>query len=87
MLFPNLDLFKNSGFMPTVTSKQIMQSALELSESERSEVATAIIDSLDSCYEEEIDLVAEAQRREQAVDAGTAKYLNESEFLRGIQLG
>ena len=64
-----------------------MHSVLELTESERAEVAIAIIDSLDSDYVDGADLVAEAQRRERAVDAGTAKYLDESEFLAGIQRG
>jgi len=70
-----------------MTSNQIIHTVLGLSEHERAEVATVLIDSLDSGYVDEDELLAEGLRRERTAADGTARYLDESEFLAGIQRG
>ncbi|WP_269526982.1 addiction module protein [Coraliomargarita parva] len=70
-----------------MTSRQILDSILGLPENERAEIASALIDSLDTDRWTDGDLVAEAKRRERAVEEGSARYLDESEFHVGIRRG
>lgn len=51
---------------------------------DRAQFASALIDSLDVDTEDDTTLVDEALRRNQAVEEGKARYLNETEFRRGI---
>lgn len=67
-----------------MTSKQLLQSVLEMPSSDRAEIASALIDSLDSHPEDDATLIDEAQGRDRAVDEGKARYLDEAEFRRGI---
>jgi len=67
-----------------MTSKQLLQSVLEMPPVDRAEMASALIDSLDSGAEDDSMLMDEALRRDQAVEEGKARYLNEAEFRRTI---
>jgi hypothetical protein len=67
-----------------MTSKQVLQSVLEMPSIDRAEIASALIDSLDSAPEEDATLIDEARGRDQAVKEGKARYLDEAEFRRGI---
>jgi len=68
-----------------MTSKQLLQSVLEMPPAERAEMASALIDSLDVDPEDDFTLMDEALRRDRAVEEGQARYLDEAEFTRGIR--
>lgn len=51
---------------------------------DRAEIASALIDSLDANPEDDATLMDEALRRDQAVEEGKVRYLDEAEFRRGI---
>ena len=63
---------------------EILQSALKLPQDKRAEIANALIDSLDLEAKYDVELIAEAERREQAVQEGSSTYLSEHEFRQGI---
>ncbi len=67
-----------------MTSKQLLQSVLEMPSVDRAEIASALIDSLDAAPEDDATLIDEALVRDQAVEEGKARYLDEAEFRRGI---
>jgi hypothetical protein len=67
-----------------MTSKQVIQSVLEMPSIDRAEIASALIDSLDAAPEDDATLMDEALRRDQAVEEGKARYLDEAEFRRAI---
>lgn len=67
-----------------MTSKQVLQSVLEMPSIDRAEIASALIDSLDAAPEDDAALIDEARGRDQAVEEGKARYLDEAEFRRGI---
>ena len=64
---------------------EILESALDLSSTERAKIASILIESLDSnqgvYYQQMVD---EVERRELEVEEGKSKYLSEEEFLSGI---
>jgi len=68
-----------------MTSKQLLQSVLEMPSIDRAEIASALIDSLGEAPEDDITLIDEALQRDQAVEEGKARYLDEAEFRRGIR--
>ena len=72
-------------FLYKMTSKQLLQSVLEMPSIDRAEIASALIDSLGEAPEDDITLVDEALQRDQAVEEGKARYLDEAEFRRGIR--
>jgi putative addiction module component (TIGR02574 family) len=64
---------------------EILESALDLSLTERAKIASVLIESLDSnqgVYDQQ--MVDEVERRELEVEQGKSKYLSEEEFLSGI---
>ena len=64
---------------------EILESALDLSSTERAKIASILIESLDSnqgVYDQQ--MVDEVERRELEVEEGKSKYLSEEEFLSGI---
>lgn len=64
---------------------EILESALDLSSTERAKIASILIESLDSnqgVYDQQ--MVDEVERRELEVEKGKSKYLPEEEFLSGI---
>ena len=64
---------------------EILESALDLSLTERAKIASVLIESLDSnqgLYDQQ--MVDEVERREEEVEKGKSKYLSEKEFLSGI---
>jgi hypothetical protein len=67
-----------------MTSKQLLLSVLDMPSVDRAEIASALIDSLDVDSEYDSTLMDEALRRDQAVEEGKARYLDEAEFRRGI---
>lgn len=67
-----------------MTSKQLLQSVLDMPSVDRAEMASALIDSLDVDSEDDVTLMDEALRRDQAVEEGKARYLDAAEFRRGI---
>ena len=68
-----------------MTTKQVIQTVLEMPLVDRAELVSVLIDSLDTRpVEEDVALMDEALRRDQAVEEGRAHYLDETDFLRGI---
>lgn len=67
-----------------MTTKQLIQSVLDMPPVDRAEIASALIDSLDANPEDDATLMDEALRRDQAVEEGKVRYLDEAEFRRGI---
>lgn len=67
-----------------MTTKQVIQSILDMPSVDRAEIASALIDSLDANPEDDATLMDEALRRDQAVEEGKVRYLDEAEFRRGI---
>ena len=64
---------------------EILESALDLSSTERAKIASILIESLDSnqgVYDHQ--MVDEVERRELEVEQGKSKCLSEEEFLSGI---
>lgn len=64
---------------------EILESALDLSSTERAKIASVLIESIDSnqgVYDKQ--MVDEVERRELEVEKGKSKYLSEEEFLSGI---
>lgn len=68
-----------------MTTKQVIQSVLEMPSVDRAEIVSALLDSLDAVpAEDDAALMDEALRRDQAVEEGKARYLDENDFRRGI---
>ena len=68
-----------------MTTKQVIQTVLEMPSVDRAELVSVLIDSLDTLpVEEDSALMDEALRRDQAVEEGRAHHLDETDFLRGI---
>ena len=64
---------------------EILESALDLSLTERAKIASVLIESLDSnqgLYDQQ--MVDEVEQRELEVEKGKSNYLSEEEFLSGI---
>ena len=64
-------------------SQQFLQSALQLPESERAEIAASLIRSLDTELDEDVDAAwaAEIQRRIQSIDNGDLKLIPWDEVI------
>jgi putative addiction module component (TIGR02574 family) len=73
-----------------VTAEKVLQDALVLSDLERAEIATRLIESLDAAVETEAVSIEEAwaeeiERRCAALDAGTTGTINWPEARRRIE--
>lgn len=67
-----------------MNSNHLLQSLLEMPSVERAEVVSVLIDSLDADLDDDSSIIAEALRRDQSVEEGSAYYVEEAEFRQSI---